>query len=283
VKTTLTVKLRAEGESSWVGGIVKTADLNSEIQNVLGKWCYTCPVPLIVDGRRLDSLQACRGHGWGPTTYPLALGFAEAPLPALPISPGTFEKRPKSKGHRVEQDATEAMARVSPRSVASVPFLVTYHLEEKERTPHQSLIYWVEDGVVVETEPLLCEQSTTTVGCFVNAEGLEADSSCLRLRDTEERARRKMMVREAVATELREISVLDESLEELAESARSQGSLNRKMFLLAGFGAFWVSPVAAVLLAGAAWFSGRSPDAQIQERIRRYRAEIEELLGILES
>ena len=283
MKTTLRIKSSPTDKKSWVGGLVERADWNSEIQNALRRRCYTCPVPLIVDGRRLDSLQACWGHGWGPRTYPLALGFAEASIPALPISPGTFEKRPKTKGPEVEQDAAAAMARVSPRSLASVPFLVTYHLEEKERTPRESLIYWVEDGVVVETEPLLEVTSTTTVGCFVSAEGLEVDPTSLDLPESEERDRRKVRVRRAVAKELRDIRVLDESLEELAESARAKGSLNRKVFLLAGFGAFWVSPVAAVLLAGAAWFSGRSPDAGIQGRIRRYREEIDELQALLEA
>jgi hypothetical protein len=282
MKTTLRIKSNPTGKS-WVGGLIERADWNAKIQNALRRRCYTCPVPLIVDGRRLDSLQACWGHGWGPRTYPLALGFAEASIPALPISPGTFEKRPKTKGPEVEQDAAGAMARVSPRSMASVPFLVTYHLEEKERRPRESLIYWVEDGVVVETEPLLKARSTTTVGCFVNAEGLDVDPTSLDLPEGEERIRRKATVRRAVADELREIKVLDESLEELAESARTKGSLNRKVFLLAGFGAFWVSPVAAVLLAGAAWFSGRSPDASIQGRIRRYRKEIDELLALLET
>ena len=282
MKTTLKIKTSPTDKKSWVGGLIERADWNAEIQNALRRRCYTCPVPLIVDGRRLDSLQACWGHGWGPRTYPLALGFAEASIPALPISPGTFEKRPKTKGLEVEQDAAGAMARVSPRSMASVPFLVTYHLGEEERTPQESLLYWVEDGVVVETEPLLEARSTTTVGCFVNAEGLDVDPTSLDLPEGEERNRRKAIVRRAVAEELREIKVLDESLEELAESARTKGSLNRKVFLLAGFGAFWVSPVAAVLLAGAAWFSGRSPDASIQGRIRHYRKEIDELLDLLE-
>ena len=116
----------------------------------------------------------------------------------------------------------------------------------------------------------------------MNAEGLDVDPTSLDLPEGEERNRRKAIVRRAVAEELREIKVLDESLEELAESARTKGSLNRKVFLLAGFGAFWVSPVAAVLLAGAAWFSGRSPDASIQGRIRHYRKEIDELLDLLE-
>ena len=282
MKTTLKIKTSPTDKKSWVGGLIERADWNAEIQNALRRRCYTSPVPLIVDGRRLDSLQACWGHGWGPRTYPLALGFAEASIPALPISPGTFEKRPKTKGLEVEQDAAGAMARVSPRSMASVPFLVTYHLGEEERTPQESLLYWVEDGVVVETEPLLEARSTTTVGCFVNAEGLDVDPTSLDLPEGEERNRRKAIVRRAVAEELREIKVLDESLEELAESARTKGSLNRKVFLLAGFGAFWVSPVAAVLLAGAAWFSGRSPDASIQGRIRHYRKEIDELLDLLE-
>jgi len=283
MKTTLRIKSSSTDKKSWVGGLIERADWNAEIQNALRRRCYTCPVPLIVDGRRLDSLQACWGHGWSPRTYPLALGFAEASIPALPISPGTFEKRPKTKGPEVEKDAAGAMARVSPRSMASVPFLVTYHLEEKDRTPGESLIYWVEDGVVIETEPLLKARSTTTVGCFVNAEGLDVDPARLNLPKSAERVERKATVRRAVAEELRELKVLDESLEELAESARTKGSLNRKVFLLAGFGAFWVSPVAAVLLAGAAWFSGRSPDAGIQGRIRRYREEIDELMTLLEK
>lgn len=283
MKTTLKVKSSPTDRKSWVGGLVERADWNAEIQNALRRRGYTCPVPLIVDGRRLDSLQACWGHGWGPRTYPLALGFAEASVPALPISPGTFEKRPKSaKSSEVEQDAVGAMARVSPRSMASVPFLVTYHLEAKEKTPQESLLYWVEDGVVVDREQLMEARSTTTVGCFVNAEGLESDTVSLGLFPSAERIRRKAIVRRAVVEELRQIKVLNESLEEMAESARTKGSLNRKIFLLAGFGAFWVSPVAAVLLAGAAWFSGRSPDADIQERIRRYGEEIDRLLALLE-
>jgi hypothetical protein len=289
VKTTLVISLNPE-DGGWLGSMMRMADVNAEILQTLKQWCYTCPVPLIVDGRRMDSLQACWGHGWGSESCPLALGFAEAEVPDLQLSPGTFEKQPATDGETAFMtDARKTMARVSPRQVASVPFLLAHHVEAQgtgknviwHPHPGESVIYWVADGVVVQTEPLTGSESLLTVGCFVSAEGLKTDLTTLYLREAPEREHRKAMVRQAVVSALRDLTVLDESMEEQATLARSKGSWNQKIFSLAGFGAFWVSPVAGLLLFGAAWFSGKAPDRDIKERDQRYKEEVAELLALL--
>jgi hypothetical protein len=292
VKTSLVVSLASERDEGWLPGVMRRAEIDAEILRTLQQYCYTSPVPLIVDGRRMDSLQACWGHGWGPESCPMALGFADADVPDLPISPGSFEKKPPSNGEAYSmRDGRRALSLVSPRQVASVPFLLTHHLVAQgtgknkmwQRQSGQSSIYWVQDGVVVQTEPMLPDKSRLTVGCFVSAEGLDSDLTTLHLRDLAERRQRKELACRAVVAALGEVTVLSESMEELAESRRNKASWSQKIFYLAGFGAFWVSPVAGFLLAGAAYLSGKAPDRDIKARGESYKAEIVELLALFKK
>ena len=292
VKTTLVVCLTAEHERGWLTGIMRRAKFDAEILEALRKWYYTCPVPLIVDGRRMDSLQACWGHGWGPESCPLALGFADAEVPHFPLSPGTFEQQPRNEQEtQTTEDARRSLSRVSPRQIASVPFLLTHHLvtegtgKNRRCSPKsgKSLVYWVQDGVVVQTESLIEAETRLTVGCFVNAEGLESDMTTLHLRETPKKQERKAVVHRAVVRALEHMTVLTESMQELAETARNRASWSQRVFYLAGFGAFWVSPVAGLLLAGAGYLSGKAPDKEIQERDERYKQEVYELVASLKS
>lgn len=291
VKTSLVVSLNSTREGGWLNGIARSADLNAQILTTLKRYGFTSPIPLVVDGRRVDSLQACWGHGFSSQSFPLAMGFAQADIPDLPLSPGTFDKQPTSSRTELPAlaDGMRAMQQVSPKPFASVPYLLSYHYSVVEQTafsefePSQSLIYWVRDGVVVQSEPLLAEPTVLSLGCFVSADGLECDLTTFHLVDNPERRRRREKARLAVVESIGKLTTVSDSMEELAQAVRGKASWNQKLYLLAGFGTFWVSPVAGLLLAGAGWLSTKSADARINERSRRYQSDIAGLLERLKS
>ena len=62
--------LSRESRFGWLKGAVQSGRRNADLLTALCKWCYTCPVPLTVDGRRVDSLYHCPSHGVNNSTFP---------------------------------------------------------------------------------------------------------------------------------------------------------------------------------------------------------------------
>ena len=94
----LAVAYPVAGTLQWVKALALSGLRNAELLRTLSKWCFTCPVPLTVDGRRLDSLQHCPTHGWTRSSFPFAILFAHPDLAPVPIAPGTFSYRPSLEG-----------------------------------------------------------------------------------------------------------------------------------------------------------------------------------------
>jgi hypothetical protein len=251
--------LRKKSGLSWVAGVAWSGSRNAEILLALSRYCYTCPVPLNVDGRRLDSLQLAPQHGQAKWTYPLTIGFVEEKLPVLPIPPGTFKELARKSDSLGEGGGWAALSRqrmgqLSQRPHASLAFSLCVHMKQVKQgksytwEPAQgpSMIYWVLDGVVIFDEPLIGGNTHCSVGAFLSADGLETDLSTFDLRDSPERERRVALARQAIS---RALLGIDDSFEEMV----SKGTLFQRVAggagMVAGVGLAFVSPMHG-LIAG---------------------------------
>lgn len=186
----LCVSHRAFNET--VSAALKFASLNAALLMRLKEWAFTCPIPLSVDGLRVDRLQNCPSQGESAGNLPVALGWASASIPPLSLPPGTF-----SRPAQVPTDA-------------SVACLITAHLTGKyllEQDPnHSSCVYWVVDGVVGDVL-LLDHFDSVTCAVIVSAEGLGSDASGLTLIRTPEMQDRTLAALSALTETVRAASL----------------------------------------------------------------------------
>ena len=168
------------------------ADLLREIQH----YAFVCSVPLSVDGRRVDALQAGPHHGYGPTTVPFFLATASAFLEKLSVPLGTWE------GYSPEVVAEGQPERLGRRKVGgrgpvSVAGVVALHRERDNDGDWQarsarSHMYWVKDGVVVHQEELDLEADVSiSCGVFASAQGMATDLTGFSFMDGAEVAERR--------------------------------------------------------------------------------------------
>lgn len=184
----------------------KASAMNAAVLCELTEHAYVCPIPLMVDGRRLDAFQACPSHGLSKTSYPVQLGFAGGSPPYLPLPQGTFAKYEHDEAL---PELRELLAEPVWRSQVSAAWLLTAHLgyvgQGKGRywtaMPRLSLVYWVLDGVVLEQEFLDLPKSSMACALFLTAEGLELDVSGFSLVKNE--ARRQRLVQAIKASQPR--------------------------------------------------------------------------------
>lgn len=191
----------------------------------LARNCYACPLPLTVDGRRIDGFQRSSNftesddlvdHSSTPTRIlPLFVGDAQAALPALGVAPGTFLELPRSlegspkkvpDDNQWETASRLKMKSTTPFQDATLPFLLNIHIRLGggpknrywEESSGPSTAFWVLDGGILAQNRLLSERTTCSVACFLNAEGLETDLTTLDLRDSAERAQRLSLAKQAL-------------------------------------------------------------------------------------
>lgn len=166
---------------------------NSDVSQALVDGAFTCPVPLTLDGRRLDALALCPSQGHGPFSQPVLIGGAKADLPSFPLPPGTFERlRPVDEA---EANRVDTVVKIESTGEFQLAFLVSLHVGPKNqgrslswesRTAH-SYVNWICDGIVVHQEKLPLPRRMASLGFFLNADGLETDLTTMGLRQTPER------------------------------------------------------------------------------------------------
>lgn len=292
-----------EGGLGWVKGVVQSGGKNAEILTTLSRWCYTCPVPLTVDGRRLDSLQHCPTHGWAKNTFPLTIGFGEGSLQPLTLPPGTFEELPSPHDPRssfwnttdhsaegLSKAGKAALSSVEARPTAAVPFVVAYFMEQVKRGKNyewepifeSSMLYWVRDGVVVDEELLVERRFQTAVACFVDAEGLPTDLTTFHLQDSPERRSRKALAKQSVRQGLAELESMQGPLMSMVTRGKIMGYVAGGTLTLAGIGMLWANPFygAVAILSGVVWAGtgGSTQEARfnsIMAGIENLRVELE--------
>lgn len=239
-----------------VGGGADPRSLNASLSQCLAQRCYTCPVPLTVDGRRLDGLQYCPSHGWSGLNYPLALVAVSTDLPSLPIPSGTWQGKPskewqKETGEGLGETSNKVMEQLTVFDEATCVFLLAAHVQSHAPKRYEprfagSQCYWVSDGVVVEQRELDVAPGTCSAALILSGQGLPTDLSGLSLAQSEESQRRLAVACRAVGEELKTAG-----LDEL-HSMVKQGETNSKVvggaFLLAGSGLFLVNPLLGAMV-----------------------------------
>lgn len=292
--------LQQKKNLSWVAGIAMAGSRNAELLLTLAQRCYLCPVPLTVDGRRLDSLQRSPHNGWGEQTFPFTLGFAEADLPSLRIPPGTFLGVPVplhstspdlvlEEGGGWKRSAEARMKDLKFCKESPLSFLLCANMRKESKsgsdywteTRGPSMISWVLDGVVIEEERLFERARHISVGCFVSAEGLDTDLTTLSLLDTEEKRRRFANAKVHLRSALKLLE--DEKYEKIVRAGNSVPKMVGGLMMLAGAGFLWVAPVIGAGLAivgGRQWGKAALGGG---ERARQVRLGLTELIYSLSS
>lgn len=200
----LTVSHRTLAEGKGIPGwrVFQAARRNAEILKTLSERCFVCPVPLTVDGRRMDVLQFCPTHGYTGSSHPVALGWGDLDSPAMGLPPGTLEgyvnpaqQNKPSSIQLLSRGVLRPLTKEHPR--AGVYWLATVHLKltgsgknkSWDLRAQPSVLYWVEDGVVLETEHLPVPSRAFSVAMFLSAAGLAHDLTGFGLVKDPERVR----------------------------------------------------------------------------------------------
>lgn len=140
----------------WIGRQLLTSERNADLLKVLSRVAYPCPVPLRVDGRRLDGLERDPKRGWNSPSLPLCLLCSD------------------ENGE--------------PRTAALVS--LTFAARQQERKKRHSRLVWVEDGVVLEEEPLSIRKTFCSLTVFTSAKGLQKDLTTLNIAGSREKTER---------------------------------------------------------------------------------------------
>ena len=171
----------------------------------LDHYAYTSPIPIVLDGRRVDGLFRTPALRWGFSKKPLAvagLDFSSERMPSLKLAADAFNREftmlsPRPLGTRIPW-AEEA----SPAYL-----LLAAEIGSKFRNlspDANSIIHWVRDGVVVQSDKLEPRTKHLHLAIFLSAEGLETDLTGFKLRLSEEFEHRKEAALESAAEYLHE-------------------------------------------------------------------------------
>ena len=169
----------------------------------LDNYAYTCPIPLSLDGRRIDGIYRTPALGWSFRKKPLALrglNFPEKLSPRLTLSTDAIEReftmnspKPTEERRGVETPQYQAY-------VLLVGAVARKYMDLQSEA--KSHVRWVRDGVLVESERLDVETSHLSIEVFVNAEGLATDLSGFSLRRDENFKQRRTAALESAAEQL---------------------------------------------------------------------------------
>ncbi len=166
------------------GGLfnLASAAAQSNVLQAISRRCFFCPMPLVLDGRRLDSVQRCPYHG---SKEPLR--FGKAACPPLELPPGSIE--PLDPGV-----AFAFQVRHSPKLASA------------------SLVHWVLDGAVICSETLPVRQGNCSLGLYISAQGLVTDAGSFGLQEQLPKDERVLVCAQAVSRRLPEVRSLCKEL-----------------------------------------------------------------------
>mgnify|MGYP003585066704 FL=1 len=183
--TTLTISHRSitDGRRFSLIPDAQGASRNAEVARELSAHAYTCCIPLRLDSRRLDNLLASPAHGLSSSTYPIEIGFLPAEVPPYGLPPGTLKGLPAGQG--VDSSLKKLLRPpANPPSQTGLACLITAHVRRVGQgkvtvwqTYHErSLVFWVRDGVVVESTALK-SATCCSLALFASAAELGADAT----------------------------------------------------------------------------------------------------------
>lgn len=222
---------------------------NAEIVQAICDRCFACPVPLSLDGRRLDSILNCPTAGWSAKgACPLVLEFQDAGVPPLQLPPGTLEAvaapRPITDVHqrRIADIGSRNLEKKPASTNADFPFLLTYHNE-----PKHSKVIWIKSGVMVGSDEV-AERTSCTFTCYLSANDLKTDLTGLQLEQSVERTERIKAVVKAAHIYLNSNWWRNLPLKDLKHKAQAADSAIGVGTIVSGGIMFAASPVVGALL-----------------------------------
>ena len=227
---------------------------NAEMALVLESKAHTCPIPLSVDGRRVDSIELNPDFGWSPTSETLAVGFGKGNLPKIKMSSSLMQANhdEKSPAWGLIQSFSRRHALIYAVNLNKEKYLLNDQWAWT-LTDRPSSILWVDDGVVISSTELPTPASKVGVGVFVNATGLPKDLTgfgLLQSSEQRERKREVFSIMRSLAPEIAQIKY--ESIQNAIESSSNLKSKTSIVLSLLGIGTLFFSvPMGVLFLVGA--------------------------------
>lgn len=283
-----------EDEGGFFGfkGYKKVTERTSSITKVLTRMAHTCPVPLTIDGRRIDALELDPNHGWSPTSQLLIMGFQDGKPPAFKIPEGTTARVcnpdvPIESQLKVASKTTlERTARVE---TASVGYLLAAHTKRVKSgksyrwidCDEHSLCKWIQDGVVIQAEELHSQQESGSMGIFLNADDLQTDLTTFSLLSTTQKSDRLRSGVQLALEGFSEVNKLD--FETMAQNAGNSNANAGIGFVVLGVGLMCFGQLQGILFAGIGVWSMGLGDGAARRKEQRIKDSLRRTKKILES
>lgn len=171
----------------------------------LVNYAYVAPMPITLDGRRIDGLFKSSSLDWSYRHKPLwvqGLKTSELDVPRIAMPEDCFNRRftmrssrPRGLEETPDLESYGAFLLLSAR--------VSFPSDQRKRRPKSNLI-WVRNGVVVSIEAFTEDQEHLGLQIFANARGLKTDLTGFQPRQDDEYWARKKSIYKSAAKVLRE-------------------------------------------------------------------------------
>lgn len=177
----------------------KANERRATLTNIISTRAYTCPVPLILDGRRVDALEFDPTHGYSPTSQLMMMGFLDQQsVPPLRVPRATVERQftnltPVHENLKLLKDEAQDDSLIEDE--ASAVYLIAAHVNRDsagswEEAAEKSVCKWVAHGVVIQSTELGVTEEFCSGCIFLNADDLPTDLSGFSLSRSKEARRR---------------------------------------------------------------------------------------------
>lgn len=287
----LTVSHRPSDHSlkHWISDPGLSRRLNVEVATALSERCFTCPVPLLLDGRRLDGFHLCPTHGWVGDSFPFYLEFLQGLEGEVAIPRGTLDtldvaskKDAISPGLHVM--SVEAFKAIQNERVCSGVLLLAAHAGQARSRKYSkwetrkaaSICYWVADGVVVDSDVIDVPVSSCSVAIFLDASDLRKDISGLRVVADTARAARLIQGTRAVKEHLGKVA--HSVFKTVVAEAGKQGHVAGGAIVLLGTGMLFASPFHGFLCMGAGLLTIKNSGKEEKELVSTYGQDLRSLV-----
>ncbi len=178
-----------------------------------------CPLPITLDGRRINGLLDNPAHGYTTSRRPLILSGVHLPdSNPLPVPAGLEEKIMSLRTHRRRASRT-----YGGRQGFSAWYLLSVGQPEHALRRRKVPYHWLQDGVIVESKQIDLGYGTENceLELFLDARELKTDLTGLRLVESEEKTARLQRTFHEVT---RQLETLCRDKENLTREDLDEGS-----------------------------------------------------------
>ena len=277
-------------DSHWLLG--KKYEL--KIVQELDLYCFLSPIPIQVDGRRVDGLLRSSIYGSSERYRPLLMSGAHEDDPdfELPL-PETFEEKQLSLYSHPRRTLRSYGGKKNFSSVflcgLQLPRIITKYMPTAQ---NYSSIHWIRHGVLVESTKLPVRTLGLSCQVFANAEGLQSDLTGFQLVESSEKAARQTIAVRAAGKHMDEVDFrhfafrADRDQEsEIDEKLDAQLASKRRIKILlkgSGTGLFLTlfnPPIGIPTTLGSIVAAYLPKDDKVMAQIRQHASVFEEILA----